>query len=702
MVRVLFTRAQHDLASHYLASYMKLLVDFAGAPAQGHQVMDLFADEATTLNFEDAMATFNPEVAILGGHGNCYSADTEILTENGWKFFTDLAKHEKVATLDKTGELQYQLPTAYHSFKYRGKMFYINGQRINLLVTPNHKLYVSWLGHEKGKMTYLPFRLVDAQDIGRKGVVNQLVRNEKVKKRIRLWNEVQELRKEKKWSIKRIAKILGIPKSTVHAWLSYGQDPKRTKLFKSTGTTTGHQLKFKRAAKWNCKAIKYFTLPAVPILNNQGRQSSLVNYKNAFRLKKLGYSLRKIAKTLNVPLGTINSWFYQGRKPRVRSDIQISIDDWVRFFGIYLAEGSASLGKSGKGRKKDSYIISITQNNNTKRRIIKRWVEAIANQVGFSAWEEHSNEHSKAIKFKNKQMYAYLKQFGHAKDKYIPKWVKMLPPPLLRILLNAMMYGDGTNKNQGYSTASKQLADDVQEIAMKIGKGAIIGQNKRTGVYYINITDDVVCVSKRTQKWINYDGIVYCVTVPNHLIYVRHNGKACWCGNSTTITGQDLQPLLQVGVNDDLMSGKISAIYGCSSGAKLGPIMVEKTAKEFYGWVVDFTFLYNPNYYPNRILEDPWAQPFFDSALACGYAILLGKPPAEVYELTIERYKFWWDHWIRQNDPMADDILTWLNWDMRGFIAITPDGIYAKKLAVELPKIILPVAAVTLLFLLSR
>ncbi|MDP2905918.1 MAG: GDP-mannose 4,6-dehydratase [Candidatus Omnitrophota bacterium] len=34
---------------------------------------------------------------------------------------------------------------------------------------------------------------------------------------------------------------------------------------------------------------------------------------------------------------------------------------------------------------------------------------------------------------------------------------------------------------------------------------------------------------KRTIE--KYDGYVYCVNVPNHIIYVRRNGKVLWCGN---------------------------------------------------------------------------------------------------------------------------------------------------------------------------
>src|SRR5262249_52813353 len=34
---------------------------------------------------------------------------------------------------------------------------------------------------------------------------------------------------------------------------------------------------------------------------------------------------------------------------------------------------------------------------------------------------------------------------------------------------------------------------------------------------------------RRSVEW--YDGHVYCVNVPNHVIHVRRNRKAAWCGN---------------------------------------------------------------------------------------------------------------------------------------------------------------------------
>jgi hypothetical protein len=108
-------------------------------------------------------------------------------------------------------------------------------------------------------------------------------------------------------------------------------------------------------------------------------------------------------------------------------------------------------------------------------------------------------------------------------------------------------------------------------------------------------------------------------------------------------------------------------------------------------------------------LNDPWARAFFDSGLATGYGVLLGKTPEEIYTETIKRYDYWWDFWTQQNDSMADDILTWINWDRSNFIAITPTGLFKGKplpaagstFLSSIPIVPLGIAG-ALLFLLSR
>ena len=48
-------------------------------------------------------------------------------------------------------------------------------------------------------------------------------------------------------------------------------------------------------------------------------------------------------------------------------------------------------------------------------------------------------------------------------------------------------------------------------------------------VYYLTQTEEVLVDSHTI---IPFNGSVFCVTVPNHVIYVRRNGKPVWSGNS--------------------------------------------------------------------------------------------------------------------------------------------------------------------------
>jgi phosphoribosylamine-glycine ligase len=74
---------------------------------------------------------------------NCYSADTEILTENGWKTFDKLKNNEKVMTFNsKKKLLSYEKPRHIYWMKYNGKMIHFKHRELDLLVTPNHRMLV--------------------------------------------------------------------------------------------------------------------------------------------------------------------------------------------------------------------------------------------------------------------------------------------------------------------------------------------------------------------------------------------------------------------------------------------------------------------------------------------------------------------------------------------------------------------------------
>lgn len=72
----------------------------------------------------------------------CVSSDTEVLTDQGWKLFKDLNKNEKIATLNiETGELEYQIPTRYIDYVYKGKMLHQKNTYMDTMLTPNHRIF---------------------------------------------------------------------------------------------------------------------------------------------------------------------------------------------------------------------------------------------------------------------------------------------------------------------------------------------------------------------------------------------------------------------------------------------------------------------------------------------------------------------------------------------------------------------------------
>ena len=94
-------------------------------------------------------AGWNKQITQVKEKFGCYDEDTEVLTEEGWKYFKDCNLDLKVATLDKDGYMKYQCPTDKISYPYCGLMYKLKTRGVDLLVTPNHALYIAkggWVG----------------------------------------------------------------------------------------------------------------------------------------------------------------------------------------------------------------------------------------------------------------------------------------------------------------------------------------------------------------------------------------------------------------------------------------------------------------------------------------------------------------------------------------------------------------------------
>jgi hypothetical protein len=222
---------------------------------------------------------------------------------------------------------------------------------------------------------------------------------------------------------------------------------------------------------------------------------------------------------------------------------KIDIEDYCKFLGWFLSEGSISRTKKGDT---GSYRITIHQSfsiNKEKCDII----EQLLNKIGF-----HYTKEKDRFNIYNKSLYYYLKPLGNSYTKYIPEEIKNLDKKYLDKLLETLILGDGRINGNGYEYASvsKRLIDDVQEIAIKCGNRSTCYVEKRGYLKYIakskkqSYCKDIYLVSiyKNTNiyypkpKIEKYVGNIVCVTVPkNNIILIRRNGKVIWSGNCRAI-----------------------------------------------------------------------------------------------------------------------------------------------------------------------
>ena len=105
---------------------------------------------------------------------HCLSMDHEVLTSDGWKYYINILKTDKIATLNKDGIIEYNEPTdLYHYPDYNGKMYSITSDMVDLNVTEGHRMYVA-------KDLNQMYELIEAKDVYNKsynykntGILNQ-------------------------------------------------------------------------------------------------------------------------------------------------------------------------------------------------------------------------------------------------------------------------------------------------------------------------------------------------------------------------------------------------------------------------------------------------------------------------------------------------------------------------------------------------
>ena len=238
---------------------------------------------------------------------------------------------------------------------------------------------------------------------------------------------------------------------------------------------------------------------------------------------------------------------------KLRPEKIMSMNDWITFFGIWLAEGCAN-----------KHCITIAAH---KPRV-KKALEPVINNFGYhickSGKDLDINGEKNVWSFGDVQLANYMKKFSlGASNKYFPEWVWRLNKDQSRLFIESMMLGDGyvnsSNANM-YYTSSKRMADDLCRLCIHAGwsshmrllDGRVAGTEstmKDGRVIKSNYDNYTITVIKtklepeinhghknsqhgQSEEWIDYEGTVHCLTVRTGIFMIQENGKPVWTGNS--------------------------------------------------------------------------------------------------------------------------------------------------------------------------
>ena len=201
----------------------------------------------------------------------------------------------------------------------------------------------------------------------------------------------------------------------------------------------------------------------------------------------------------------------------------LNMDDWLDFLGIYVSNGYIN--------NDNTILIHFNP-------IIEHKIKSILDKLNYKY--QIFIKYINYISISDNLLSSYLSKLGTLNKRKLPDWCYTLSHRQSSILVNSILLSDGYynqyNHNHTYNTSSKYLVDGIQILAFMSGRNASVHKDIK---YRIYISSDMSSIEPlvggldTAEKIIDYDGKVYCITVPNHTFLTRLKHKYVWTSNSS-------------------------------------------------------------------------------------------------------------------------------------------------------------------------
>jgi len=275
----------------------------------------------------------NFTIKFVCDRGCCYDKDTQVLTENGFKLFKDLKENEKVYTLDDDNNLILITPKKIINKKYDGEMINFSNTFTDLLVTPNHNMWI-YDQNKRSKLTKI-WKFEKAENLNNKHYkfyrgcenyigkkIDEIIIPPVITKR-GFYNKYCKVNKKNSFNAKDFLKFLGI-------WITDGNivPPKNT---------TGHRIVITQIKQEGCYYIENL-------------------------LKKLGIKYNKYKNDYRISNKALYEFLIKNfiKEPDYKKTYYMFIPKWIKNLNKELIECFLEGVIVGNGSKRQDDIIEIT------------------------------------------------------------------------------------------------------------------------------------------------------------------------------------------------------------------------------------------------------------------------------------------------------------------------------------------------------